>query len=59
MIEITNFSKQISDGIFQELSDHLYSKWIDSDFNLLDFMNKLDANNKYVLLKWGEQNFKY
>ena len=54
-----NFNKKISDDIFNELSDHLYSKWIDCDFNLLNFMSRLDKQNKLILLNWGEQNVEY
>lgn len=50
-----NFNKKISDTIFNVLSDHLYSKWIDCDFNLLHFMSRLDYQNKLILLRWGEK----
>lgn len=48
-----NFNNIICDQIFGLDSDHLYLKWINSGGNILDFMTRLDDNNKVKLLLWG------
>ena len=53
-----NFNKQICDTLFGDLSNHIYYKWLDSEYNILNFLSKLDDNNKDTLLKWGESFYK-
>jgi len=45
-----NFSKDMSDQIFQDMSDHLYNKWLVCNGNMLNFITCLDNNNINKLL---------
>lgn len=47
-----NFNKDLCDKIFEDLSGHLFPKWLNSDGNILNFMSRLDQHNKTLLLKW-------
>lgn len=51
-----NFNKDLCDTIFEELSDHLFPKWVNSDGNILNFLTMLDISNKTRLLKWALHN---
>ena len=46
------FNKFISDKIFKDDSNQLYPKWEQSNGNILNFITKLDDNNKNKLLEW-------
>jgi hypothetical protein len=53
-----NFDKNISERIFNNLSDHLYKKWISCDQNILHFISVLDSENKNKILFWGKNTYK-
>lgn len=48
-----NFNKNICDQIFGLDSEHLYTKWISSNGNILGFISRLDDINKLKILTWG------
>ena len=48
-----NFNKTICDEIFKDDSDHLFKKWTNSDNNIINFLTRLDTENKHKLLRWG------
>jgi hypothetical protein len=52
-----SFNLHISDKLFGDLSQHIFNKWLNSDNNILNFITKLDNNNKQLLLKWGKYNY--
>ena len=55
-----NYNKEISNRIFGELSNHLYSKWLNCNKNILAFISQLDYSNKTKFFKWVNKNiFKY
>jgi hypothetical protein len=54
-----NFDKQTSDILFDTLSDHIYTKWTNSNYSILTFISKLDFNNRKLLIDWGEQKLDY
>ena len=55
LIYIQNvFDKEICNKLFGDLSNHIYQKWIDSDFNLVNFLSKLDNQNKLHFMKWAK-----
>jgi len=45
-----NFNKNLSDQIFGDLSDHLYTKWERCKGNILNFLTMLDEMNRGKLL---------
>lgn len=47
-----NFCKEVSNNLFGNLSDHIYTKW---EGNVILFLNRLDDFNKIKLLKWAEE----
>lgn len=47
-----NFNKRICDIIFKDMSDHIFKKWVSSDYNLLSFLTRLDSENKYKLIHY-------
>ena len=50
----TRFNKKICDEIFGEgeLSDHLLEKWVRCDYNFLEFIARLDKDNKKTVFNW-------
>ena len=48
-----NFNKNICEQVFGLCSEHLYEKWVSSDGNIINFMTRLDVDNKAKLLSWG------
>ena len=51
-----NFDKEMCDEIFNDLSDHLFDKWLKSNGNILNFFGQLDNQNKKRILKWSLTN---
>lgn len=49
------FCKEICDKIFENSSDHIYEKWVESNYNLLNFLSKLDVYNRLKILQWVEK----
>ena len=49
-------SKDICDEVFGELSEHIYIKWINCDYNIIYFLSQLDDANKEKLLYWGNNS---
>ena len=49
----SDFNKEICDRIFNDLSDHLFDKWLKTDRNILNFFSQLDIKNRKKLLKWS------
>lgn len=47
-----NFNEYISYKIFKIDSKHLFPKWKESNGNILNFMTRLDDNNKEKLITW-------
>lgn len=48
-----SFNKYICNQIYgDELSDHLFEKWLQCDYNILKFISRLDNRNKELLLEW-------
>jgi hypothetical protein len=54
----TNFSKDICDQIFGNLSDHMFEKWESCDGNIINFLNRLDNENCDSLFRWGLSYYK-
>ena len=52
-----NFDKEVSSEIFNDLSNHLYKKWIVCNQNILHFISVLDSENKNKILLWGENMY--
>jgi Fe-S cluster biosynthesis and repair protein YggX len=48
-----NFSKKICDELYKNLSTHIWNKWLQSNGNILIFINRLDKINRNLLLDWG------
>lgn len=48
----SDFNKEMCDRIFNDLSDHLFSKWLKTDGNILNFFSQLDLKNKKTMLTW-------
>jgi len=47
------FNKEICDIIFNDLSDHLFEKWLQTNGNILNFFSHLDIKNQKAMLKWS------
>ena len=47
-----NFNKSICDKIYKVNSNHLYEKWLTCNGNLLNFINRLDSNNRLLLIDY-------
>jgi hypothetical protein len=59
MLFIQNrFDKQLSDELFTDLSDHIFEKWLQSEYNILNFISRLDVVNKQIICDWCEKNYK-
>lgn len=48
----SDFNKEICDKIFNNLSDHLFEKWLQTNGNILNFFSRLDTKNQKIMLKW-------
>jgi len=48
-----NFCKEISDILYCDFSEHIYTKW---NGNILEFINRLDNINRQKILDWGYNN---
>ena len=46
------FNKSVCDEIYTLNSSHIYEKWMSCNGNLLDFINRLDNNNRLLLVKY-------
>lgn len=53
-----HFSKEVCDKIFSDLSDHIYIKWEEADFNIITFLSFLDSGNKQKMFIWAENSLK-
>jgi len=53
-----NFNLSVCMEIYGEESNHLFEKWLTCDGNLLNYITRLDKNNRYKLLNWGLKNSK-
>ena len=51
-----DFNKEMCDKIFNDLSDHLFDKWLKTDGNILNFFSQLDIKNQKTILKWFFSN---
>ena len=51
-----NFDKKVSDKLFGKSSDHLFIKWLNTEYNMLNFISMLDNENRNLLLLWGDFN---
>jgi hypothetical protein len=51
-----NFCLNLCNTIFEENGPHLYNKWIQTNNNLILFINRLDDLNKYKLFNWIKLN---
>ena len=51
-----NFDKKVSDKLFGISSDYLFEKWLNTEYNILNFMAMLDNENRNLLLLWGDIN---
>lgn len=49
----SKFNKTICEEIFEEDSDHLFQKWTSCDYNIINFLSRLDEVNKQKLLMWS------
>jgi hypothetical protein len=49
----SDFNKEICNIVFDDLSDHLFDKWLKTDRNILNFFSQLDIKNRKKLLKWA------
>ena len=49
----SDFNKEICDKIFNDLSDHLFKKWLQTNGNILNFFSRLDTKNQKIMLKWS------
>jgi hypothetical protein len=59
MLFIQNhFDKKLSDELFTDLSDHIFDKWLQSEYNILNFISRLDNVNKKIICEWVEKNYK-
>lgn len=52
-----NMSIFICKELFNELGDHIYKKWWQSNYNFLNFMTRLDENNQQIVLEWIHKNY--
>ena len=52
-----NISISIFEKLFNNLANHLWNKFIESDGNFLNFLTRLDHINKSILFKWLEDNY--
>ena len=52
-----NFDKNMCDTIFDDLSDHLFDKWLRCNYNILNFISMLDNGNRIKLIDWGIKNY--
>ena len=52
------YNKKMSDEIFGEgeISDHLFEKWKHCDYNIIDFISRLDSGNKQKIFNWIRVN---
>ena len=50
-----NFSPEICQKIFGSDYMHYWKKWTSTDGNIIEFINRLDQNNKTKIIKWGER----
>lgn len=48
-----DFNKELCDKIFNDLSDHLFEKWLQTNGNILNFFSHLDIKNQKEMLKWS------
>ena len=48
--------KELIQTIFTYNSEHIFSKWVIFDGNLLSFFWSLDETNQNLLLQWSLQN---
>jgi len=53
-----NFNKKMSDDIFGDLSEHLFEKWLNCNYNIINFLSMLDNGNKQLILNYGEDMMK-
>ena len=53
-----HFSKEVCNELFGDLSEHIYIKWLDSDFNIINFLSSLDSRNKQKMFIWAEYSLK-
>lgn len=52
-----NFDYTSCTIVFREDAKHYWDKWIASNFNIINFINRLDDSNKKLLFQWGEKYF--
>ena len=53
-----HFSKKVCEEIFADLSEHIYIKWEEADFNIITFLTFLDSRNKQKMFTWAENEMK-
>lgn len=51
-----NFNKDMCIDIFNNDAEHLFQKWLYCNYNIIEFINRLDENNKHIILSWTLQN---
>jgi hypothetical protein len=51
-----NFNKDMCIDIFKNDAEHLFQKWLYCNYNIIEFINRLDDNNKHIILSWALQN---
>jgi hypothetical protein len=52
-----NFNLFICEEIFGDLSEHLFEKWLNCNENILNFLSKLDSENRQKIYKWLKINY--
>jgi hypothetical protein len=51
-----NFDKNMCNIIFENDSCHFFEKWEKSNNNIIDFLSRLDKQNKHKILDWVLKN---
>ena len=52
-----NFNLFMCEEIFgNHLSEHIFEKWLNSNENILNFLSRLDTQNREKIYKWLEIN---
>ena len=49
-----HFSGQVIKSLFPDMFDHMINKWDSSGYNIVLFLNRLDAGNTLKVLDWGQ-----
>jgi hypothetical protein len=47
------FSYEICQRIWPDCSDHYWKKWITANNNIINFIDRLDEQNKLLMFEWG------